>query len=445
MQILACYLSTRRVDGSRECVGPRNWLAAPPDKPLRRPLPRMSLEPVPPAVKVNPSVVLGIDFLRGSFSILVLVAHALVYAFELFPTHGSLRGYWPSLYATLGSGGFSVRGFFVVSGFCINLSVINALATGAYSARGYLLARVTRIYPMYLAGLGLAVLAWWVNREWLPGENSRTQWFDWPALLAELVMAQGFYHCLLFYGISWTLTAEVTYYAAWPYAVRLCGGAGARTAISASLASVGVALVIVVLWKVFAGGSATSWMLPFWTVPASAPLWFSGAWLAGCWRNASSSTSLRRLRPLLWLLLPAAYALQSYVGYVDPRAWINVLHQYACVPAYLLLILYFQPMAVPGVTAQRVCRYFGELSYPLYLLHYPVIAVTGAVLKRFDLCRGPWQAFVIVTLASLLISGLPGVALESAIMRWRKSFLQRSGVKSPGVPARPIGNAVTST
>ena len=391
----------------------------------------MSAQPAPARVTIAPPVVAGIDFLRGVFSILVVVAHALEYAFATFPVHGPLRTFAPWLDVTLGGGSFSVRGFFVVSGFCINLSVLNSVASGSYSTGGYVLARASRIYPMYLAALAAAVAAWWINGLWLPGEDPLTGWFDWPAFLSELVMTQGFSHCFLFYSASWTLTSEVIYYALWPLAIKGFGGPGGRTAIGAALGSIGTALVIVAAWKIVAGGAATSWMVPFWTVLASAPLWFAGAGMAACWNRWSSSRAAQRLRPLTWPLLLAAYALQGYVGFQNPKAWINVLHQYACVPAYLLLILWFQPLPAPGKATQAICRYLGELSYPLYLLHYPVIAVTGAFLKHFGLCRNPWSAFVVVVLASLLVSGLPGIALETAVMRWRKGLLRAHGLRNP--------------
>lgn len=400
----------------------------------RRPFPdlhRMPDQPSPTRVTVAPAVVSGIDVLRGLFSFMVVVAHALEYAFATFPALGPLHTFAPWLDATLGGGGFAVRGFFVLSGFCINLSVLNAVASRTYSTGGYALARVSRIYPMYLVGLAAAVGAWWLNGVWLPGEDPLTGWFDWAGFLGELVMIQGFFHCFLFYSVSWTLTAEAVYYVLWPLAMKVFGGPGQRSAVGAIWGSVGGALAIVAVWKVAAGGLATSWLVPFWSVLAAAPLWFAGAWMAARWNDWSVSAGAARLRPLMWPLLLAAYALQAYVGYRNPKAWVNVLHQYACVPAYLLLILWFQPLPAPGKAARWVSRFLGELSYPLYLLHYPVIAVTGACLKHYELCRSPWVAFAVVTLASVVVSGLPGIALENAVMRWRKGLLRAHGLRNP--------------
>ena len=388
----------------------------------------MPAEAVPARVTVSPGVVAGIDFLRGIFAILVVVSHAVY-----FPIGNKTvtAAYSPLLAATLASGAFSVRGFFVLSGFCINLSVINAFAARSYTAGGYALARFSRIYPMYLVGLAAAVAAWWVSRVLTPSAVPLTAWFDWPAFLGQLVMTQGFTHSLLFYGISWTLTSEVAYYAVWPVAVRVSGSPGARTAVGATLATLGVVLSIVAVWKVCAHGSTTSWMIPFWTVPAGAPMWLAGAWLAARWNQLSALPALPRWRHWVWLLIPAAYALQSYVGYTNPKAWINWLHQYACIPAYLLLILWLQGLPAPSESVRRICRYLGELSYPLYLLHSPVIGLTGAIMGYFKLHFGTWTMVAIAVTVSLLAGGLPGVALEAAIMRWRKGLLRAHDMKNP--------------
>ena len=387
----------------------------------------MSTTAPPARVLVDPGVVAGIDFLRGLFSILVVIAHGLYFEFGA----KALLAYSPLLAVTLGSGAFSVRGFFVLSGFCINLSVINAVAAKRYTAGDYLLARITRIYPFYLAGLLAAAGAWWLNRVLVPGDDPITGAFDWPGFLGQLVMLQGFTHSFLYYGISWTLTSEVAYYAIWPVAVRLFGGPGARTAVGATLATLGVVLSIVVVWKVFAGGAPTSWMIPLWTVPAGAPMWLAGAWLAARWNQLSASPALPRWRRLVWLLVPTAYALQSYVGYHNPKAWMNWLHQYACVPAYVLLILWLQGLPTPGKVLRWICRYLGELSYPLYLLHLPVIGIMDALRKHFGWQFGPWTNFAIVVAASLLVAGLPGVIMETAIMRWRKGLLRVRDLNNP--------------
>ena len=266
---------------------------------------------------------------------------------------------------------------------------------------------------------------------WLPGADPLTGTFDWPGFLGQLVMTQGFSHSIVFYGISWTLTSEIFYYLIWPLAVRFFGGPGARAAIGVALVTLAVVLSIVGIWKVFAGGAKDSPIIPFWTVPAGALMWLGGAWLAARWNQFSASPALPRLRRLTWVLVPAAYAVQSYVGHVYPAAWIVWLDQYACVPAYLLLILWLQGLPAPGEMVRRVCRYLGELSYPLYILHSPVIGMTYIFLGRFGLHFGRWTNFTIVMAVSLLVTCLIGVPIETAIMRWRKGLLRAHDLTNP--------------
>ena len=70
-----------------------------------------------------------IDICRGLFAVLVVVAHAQEIAFGVHP--GAVEGpnTWPNWIATtvFGSGMYYVMGFFVLSGYCIHLSVARSM------------------------------------------------------------------------------------------------------------------------------------------------------------------------------------------------------------------------------------------------------------------------------------------------------------------------------
>lgn len=95
----------------------------------------------------------------------------------------------------------------------------------------------------------------------------------------------------------------------------------------------------------------------------------------------------RRLRvrhgfALCSLLLVVALSLPRFGG--TERLWLNGLYEAACVILLFPLIV----MIGAGEKAQagrsiRVARFFGDISYPLYITHYPLIYIyTGWVVDR---------------------------------------------------------------
>src|SRR5271165_3337537 len=90
-----------------------------------------------------------IDICRGLFSFLVVTAHALELALVLDPH--SMEQVHPWIYSFLkhgaGNGLYYVMGFFVISGYCIQCSVVRLSTNTTFPLRTYLMARLTRILP----------------------------------------------------------------------------------------------------------------------------------------------------------------------------------------------------------------------------------------------------------------------------------------------------------
>lgn len=123
----------------------------------------------------------GINLLRGVFAILVVLAHALDMAVLSFDSPFFSTALGGFLRGTVGKGFYWVMGFFVISGFCIHLSVRNSYARGRYSARNYMIARITHIAPLFYIALFIALLAeFWVLQldvrppVWVEGVNVKT-------------------------------------------------------------------------------------------------------------------------------------------------------------------------------------------------------------------------------------------------------------------------------
>src|SRR6266700_1309171 len=95
----------------------------------------------PTAVAANtpPSVVAKIDLCRGLFACLVVVAHAMEMAWLYNPPHLSQRAEH-FLRVTCGAGIAWVMGFFVISGYCIELSAARLTRENRFPIKLYTVA-----------------------------------------------------------------------------------------------------------------------------------------------------------------------------------------------------------------------------------------------------------------------------------------------------------------
>jgi peptidoglycan/LPS O-acetylase OafA/YrhL len=161
-----------------------------------------------------------IDICRGLFAFLVVAAHAVDISWSIHP--GSTSQYPPWLHGFLlyvvAAGVYWVIGFFVISGFCIQLSVARASAGGFFPLRAYLVGRLSRILPLYYLALVFAVcVEWFIDGArpacWGNGLNRNV-------LLAQIFVIQNFTQTYGSYAPSWSITNEMFYYLF--YGVLVC-------------------------------------------------------------------------------------------------------------------------------------------------------------------------------------------------------------------------------
>ena len=102
-----------------------------------------------------------LDALRGLAAFVVLFAHGFeLAAGSAFGWHTPNTEGWRWARAILGNADWCVWGFFVISGICIHRSIARGVASGKFNWWRYGLARVTRLYPLFLIGFALAIIAW---------------------------------------------------------------------------------------------------------------------------------------------------------------------------------------------------------------------------------------------------------------------------------------------
>jgi peptidoglycan/LPS O-acetylase OafA/YrhL len=305
-----------------------------------------------------------LDGLRGFLAVYVLVAHMAPFA----PLPG-----W--VLSVVSHGGAAVDMFFILSGLVIAMS----LERYGDQAGPFLIARVARIFPVFLPVFAIAVLVQplpcgFNAMPWVDPENPariicHTGWpHAWgPEIAAHLTMTHGLFpNAVLpdvwvsFLGPAWSLTTEWQFYV---LAVLLAGRRGSLIQVLMALAVAGVA------WH--------------WLAPEAAQ--FSRAFLpnkAHYFALGVASEMLVRRQSgalpsygLVLIMTLALCVMQQPLGkLLPPLAWT------------LCLAVQTHPQVpglrqVNGLLQNRVAQFLGAISYCLYLVNELIHKVVAWVLS----------------------------------------------------------------
>lgn len=345
-----------------------------------------------------------IDLLRGGLAIMVLVAHALESTLLLVKV--SALPNWMAV--TLGHGGFWVNGFFVLSGFCIHRSIMaQRIQDTRPWAVSYAMARLTRLYPLYLIALVLALMI--------------SGWPGGGSLISHLLMMQGITGTLPAIKPAWSLTYEILYYAAWPVVLFASGWQMRKALLRAGAGTVIFAATLMLIWKKGMGSADGPWVLPLALIAAQFPLWLGGAWLAQSWESVLKHAR-RWMAPvaLLWIML--GYLVQAFMLHRHASTSVIIALGWLVLPGWLGLVL--GSAAWSGLVRwSAAARWLGWLSYPLYILHQPLLDILVAGGRAWQLQADLGQTVILLlawVMACMIVAGVP---LEAGLLRWRSRWL----------------------
>jgi peptidoglycan/LPS O-acetylase OafA/YrhL len=344
-----------------------------------------------------------LDGLRGVLAVYVMLGHMA--PFSALPT---------GIVGALSHGGAAVDVFFILSG----LVILRSLESCRFAARPFLIARVARIFPVYLAMLAAGIVvqnlpAAFEAMPWVgPGSLARDIWSQgWPPhwvadIAAHLTMTHGLFpNAILpdvwvsFLGAAWSLSTEWQFYVAALVLGRSRMSVGWLAAVFLALAVAGLA------WDLAA---PEAWRFSRAFLPNKAQYFALGI-VSGVWIDRRSS------RAFVWVL-GATLLLCAAHGQVEkllpPLVWT------ACVAAQL------RPEAMRLLATPlrwRLAQWLGAVSYPIYLANEPIQKVLGFVLARE--AHGDAVLFTVLWLpaATLLPVGAAALLhryLEAPAHRW---------------------------
>lgn len=307
------------------------------------------------------------DFLRGASALAIVLFHVRVTMWVGLRALSADAGYswfdrataWVTLPFTFF--GTAVMLFFIVSGFAIHYP--NAGSGSGFALRPYATRRFFRIYPPYLAAVLLTVLAEHVAMTMANATPSSS-----ATTVASALMMQNYVAPIGQMAGNpslWSLPVEVELYIAYPilwWFWRRVGTTFMLACVALTSAAAAGALLAGHEWPM--GNFAKYWII-----------WVSGAVLAERLRT----NTLPR-----WRLSYGYFGAAGLTAAVAARAAGLAFgyEHFIWGGLYFLLMLWGlnRPAALVAVpqTVKRAVLFLGDISYSLYLIHFPLLLVLGA-------------------------------------------------------------------
>jgi peptidoglycan/LPS O-acetylase OafA/YrhL len=347
-----------------------------------QPFARAGLDNVVPSQSVERRAVrrfTGLDLIRGCAALVVLVYHV---------------DFMFGLRTSLLSGGYlAVDVFFVLSGFVLSLNYGDSVAKGGLSGRSFAVARLARLYPLFLATTLAGCVVMTARYRANFGHIELTPLVESAA--ANILLAPSFFepygldYLFPFNPASWSIFFELVASLAFFLVLARVENRGLIAAIIGS----GIALTLTI-WHVGTidqGYSTTTFLPGFPRVLFSFAVGIAieRAYSRRPWRVPTAF--------MLWLLLVALAFVQARVYLQDARLY-DLIGVYLLAPA---IVAAGAGAALEG-GRRRVAVFLGDISYSVYLTQDAlIIAAAGLTqllfgMKIYDL--GAWVGFVFVPL-----------------------------------------------
>lgn len=289
------------------------------------------------------------------------------------------------------TGGFvGVDIFFVISGYLISSIILQQVSVGRFSFLQFYSRRAKRIFPALIAVLVACYAFGWFQ---LLGD-------EFALLGKHMAAGAGFVSNLVLWSEAgyfdsaaeakpllhlWSLAVEEQFYLLWPFMIILAWRF--RLKLPLMIASVIILSFVVSLVSVHSDASAAFYspLTRFWELSIGSLLAYAGT-------SLPSPSQGRRWAQLHAVVSPPATAagslwlqnMMSVLGMVLLVAAITCLSNALLFPGWwalpptlgAFLIIAAGPQAWPNrrILSNRVLVWFGLISYPLYLWHWPLLS-----------------------------------------------------------------------
>ncbi|QSF54519.1 acyltransferase family protein [Brevundimonas fontaquae] len=305
----------------------------------------------------------------------------------------AVYSFWENL-AGAGQSGLVAKGylgvelFFVLSGFILSHVYLAAAGEKRFSYRGFLWARIARVYPLHIATLiGVGLLA---AAALFAGMSVDANVLSWASLPANLFMvhAWGLAPVAGWNHPSWSISAEWFAYLCFPLFAFVFWRLRHRPIAGV----VGAAAFLVILYFVFEqlAGFALTEATILWGALRIVPCFALGCALYLVYRRAPLKAP--------WVCAAVSFGLMVLSAALGLWDGVTVL-----LAGALILSLASLPNERAGWLASKPAVYLGEISYSVYMVCVPwKLLAVGLAAKLFDAPDKQLQIFVWLAILALL-------------------------------------------
>lgn len=368
-----------------------------------------------------------LDGLRGVAAILVLFYHI----FEGFSFAEVTNGAGDGIIRTLNHGHIAVDFFFILSGFVISYAYDdrwNKMNTWQFFKR-----RLIRLHPMLIMGAIIGCLAFAsVGFERWDGTAAPTGWVMTALLLTMFMIpavpglpyeVRGNGEMFPLNGPGWSLFFE--------YIGNILYALFMRRMSTRILTTFTILLGIAHAWFFIGNVSGYDMIGVGWTIDE---VNFWGGLVRMLFPFSMGMLIARTFKPrkvkgAFWICSVTLVVLFS-VPYIASSGSIslNSLYEFVCIAFLFPMLVWLGACGTASGTTGKMNRVLGELSYPLYIVHYPIMYIFYAWLIKnniytLDNCLGV-AALVIVS--SITLAFLCLKLYDEPVRRWLTRKLMKN-------------------
>ena len=368
-----------------------------------------------------------LDGLRGVAAILVLFYHI----FEGFAFAEGVDGAGDGIIRTLNHGHIAVDFFFILSGFVISYAYDDRW--GKMSMGGFFKRRLIRLHPMLVMGAVVGAITFLIaGREQWSGGTASIGWvmtamlltmFMIPAVPGAHYEVRGNGEMFPLNGPGWSLFFE--------YIGNILYALFIRRLPTRILAVLAVLLGVVHCWFFVGDVSGYDMVGVGWTIDDHN---FWGGLVRMMFPFTVGMLLARTFRPrkvkgAFWICSIALVAIFA-VPYIKPGYGIslNSLYEVVCIAFIFPLLVWLGACGSASGRTGKLNRLLGDLSYPLYIVHYPIMYLFYAWLIENNVytLQECWGVALLVIASSILLALLCLKLYDEPVRRWlARKFLKK--------------------
>ena len=359
-----------------------------------------------------------LDGLRGVAALMVIFYHV----FEAFATS--------PIDQRFNHGYLAVDFFFILSGFVIGYAYDDRWKT--MTTKDFIKRRLIRLHPMVVLGAVLGVIAFCIQgcEKWDGTQVSISMvmlallinLFLIPAVPGSGPEIRGNGEMYPLNGPSWSLFFEYIGNIMYALFIRRMS----TKALTALVVLAGIGLASFAIFNFSgAGHLGVGWTMEEYNL--------IGGFLRVLFSFSIGLLMSRVFKPIpvkgaFWICSLAIVVLLSmpYVGNGE-ALWMNGIYDSVCAILIFPMLVY---LGASGKTTDkhsaRICKFLGDISYPLYMVHYPLIYLYFGWVKKENLTFAEaWPEALALVLGSIVLAYISLKLYDEPVRRYlTKRFLQ---------------------